>query len=135
MEYVKDKKFNIVVDDEIASEIILPFSQLQEEQKKDFIDYYNLLKQNPKVVETTHLNYKPAKGSIFNGEEFIIPENLNIQHEPIEEGSPVSFTKRFAYLIDNVCKWTILFNEQGTILTFIYQSNPSFVEVIDTEEL
>lgn len=112
----------VVVEDEIAWVYSMP---------KDSVVHESLL-ENPKVIDTTSLPYFPAKGSVWDGQNFNIPKNLDIQHESqFSSRSPeYSDFKTFSYLLNNVCTGSVSINPKlGERLIYAYLSNPDFVDI------
>lgn len=121
----ENKIFAIMVEDKIARVMVVSESQKSR---------YNLYGLNPDIINITHLPYKPAKGSVWNGENFIIPENLLINHEPQNNQTKEkeeSFT--FAYLVNNTCLGTVNFLSipAAQELIDLYLTNPNIMEITE----
>jgi len=58
------------------------------------------LSNNPEILDITHLNYLPAKLSVWNGSDFIAPEGE--EHKPSFVKECANGGASFAFLKDNV---------------------------------
>lgn len=111
----------ILVDDEITNVISA--------EENSGIHMY--VSSSPTVLDVTNLTYKPAKGSIWDGQEFTIPSHSVAQHTPpVSQIEGQQEFRTFAYLVGNVCSGTVSINpEYGSRLIAAYSSNPTFVDV------
>jgi|688.fasta_scaffold00090_134 hypothetical protein len=62
---------------------------------------FNSLSSSPSVVEITDLEYNPEQGSIWNGKDFIDPEN----REPRPLAKKDDGFRKFAFIVDNEYKF------------------------------
>ena len=95
---MKIKSFYLNVDDE---KIVFLQVELQDDgsPQENFINKDYALTNNPQILDITHLNYVPAKLSVWNGSEFIAPEGQ--EHRPACGDACVNGCVSFAFLKDN----------------------------------
>jgi len=114
--------FAVVVGDEIATIMNIPKNT----------NLHDILENGPSVFDVTDMNYKPAIGSIWDGLNFVIPENVDAEHDVPDVQVEEQECKTFVYLIDNVCvKRTKLYKNSldGGLLISAFLSNPKFVDI------
>jgi hypothetical protein len=95
---MKIKNFYLNIDDEKIKFFSIPIdddnSIAENLVHKDYV-----LSNNPQILDITHLNYVPAKLSVWNGSEFIAPEGQ--EHRPACGDACVNGCVSFAFLKDN----------------------------------
>lgn len=67
---------------------------------ENFINKDYALTNNPQILDITHLNYVPAKLSVWNGSEFIAPNGE--EHRLPCGGACSDGCVSFAFLVDNI---------------------------------
>jgi len=67
---------------------------------ENFINKDYALSNDPQILDITHLNYTPAKLSVWNGSDFIAPEGE--EHRPPSGQECENGCVSFAFLKDNV---------------------------------
>ena len=115
-----------IVDDEIAFTLPLDNNEVGIEQTKSW--YLS----SPTIIETTLLPYSPINGSVWDGQNFIIPKHFNavhgksIQDQPGHEGF-----RSFAFVVNGVCfdRLDITPVAEGPIAALL--SNPTLLDITE----
>lgn len=89
-------------------------------------DIYNALKQNPKVINVTHLGYIPYLGSEWNGTDFDCPKD-----KPLPKPDNVKTLEFFSFLVNNkhtaFCGFNPISNVNQMVIAAL-SSDPSITE-------
>jgi hypothetical protein len=115
--------FGIVVENELAEMFFIP---------SEDSTFTNILSSNPAVVEVTNIGYHPANGSVWDGENFIIPEGSGLSHGVAKNTEPgMSNSSTFAYIIDGICVQKSFFRPGpiGDRFSAALASSPIFVQM------
>lgn len=119
--------FAVLIENEIAIVMNVP-----EDHKLNAI-----LRSNPIVIDITDFPYNPSDGSIWNGEDFDIPEDLfPFPGDPYKEIYGDS-TCVFAYVVNNICVGRTRFykgSSSGETFIAAYKSNPDFADITEILE-
>jgi hypothetical protein len=115
-----------IVDNEIAFSVqIGNEDENAEERKAKYLS-------SPTIVEITHLAYSPANGSVWDGENFVIPENLDISHgESFQNETGHEESRSFAFMVDSVCTGRINLMPLAESAIAALLSSPTFLDITE----
>jgi hypothetical protein len=115
-----------IVDNEIAFTLPLYDDEPGVEQIKSW--YLS----NPTIIETTLLPYSPINGSVWDGENFIIPgHSYGVHEKSVQDRPGYEGFRSFAFAIDNVCfdRLDITPMAEGPIAALL--SNPTLLDITE----
>jgi hypothetical protein len=109
--------FAILVEDEIADILNVPTA---------YSMYSNMI-NNASLLDITELPYRPSEGHVWDGENFLAPENFVDSSVTLPEKPGFKY---FAFLSDNICVGRTIVNPTtNPRLAAAFSSNPTFLPV------
>jgi hypothetical protein len=118
-------QFALKINEDVVNFIKIPVDNSGVPLRSHDIEFFDVLKSNPSVIEITDLQYNPYLDSEWDGENFIDSQN----REPLVMPENLAQDKKFAFVVDNKYKlfYGVVNSPNNEMIIAALSSNPQVV--------